>query len=106
LDQGDGIRGLCEADRRFDLKETRFSAEDVAVYVEPNKEAEFAKTIVGLMEQPDLRKRMGDFGRRRVENELQWSKVGKNLLTAYETLLDWKEPPEARSQSAIGAKRL
>jgi len=90
--------------RRFDLKETRFSAGDAAVYVEPNKE--FAKTIVGLMEQPDLRKRMGDFGRRRAENELQWSKVGKNLLTAYETLLDGKESPEARSQSAIGAKRL
>ena len=71
----------------FDLKETRFSAGDAAVYVEPNKEAEFAKCIAELMEQPELRKRMGMCGRRRVENELQWAKVGKNLLTAYETLL-------------------
>jgi hypothetical protein len=30
---------------------------------------------------------MGEYGRRRVEEELQWSKVGRNLLTAYETLL-------------------
>ena len=30
---------------------------------------------------------MGTYGRRRVEEELQWAKVGKNLLTAYETLL-------------------
>jgi glycosyltransferase involved in cell wall biosynthesis len=70
----------------FDLKETRFSAGDAAVYVEPNKEAAFAKCIAELMEQPELRKRMGTYGRRRVENELKWSNVGKNLLTVYETL--------------------
>ena len=40
-----------------------------------------------LMEQPELRKKMGAYGRRRVEQELQWTKVGQNLLTAYETLL-------------------
>ena len=71
----------------FDLKETRFSAGDAAVYVRPNKEAEFAEAITQLMAQPELRKKMGTFGRRRVEHELQWNTVGKNLLTAYETLL-------------------
>jgi hypothetical protein len=29
---------------------------------------------------------MGTYGRRRVEDELQWAKVGKNLLAAYEAL--------------------
>src|SRR6266480_3484327 len=71
----------------FDLKETRFSAGDAAVYVQPNKEAEFAEAIAQLMAQPELRKQMGAYGRRRVEHELQWNTVGKNLLTAYETLL-------------------
>jgi len=71
----------------FDLKETRFSAGDAAVYVRPNKEAEFAEAIAQLMAQPELRKEMGTFGRRRVEHELQWNTVGKNLLAAYETLL-------------------
>jgi glycosyltransferase involved in cell wall biosynthesis len=71
----------------FDLKETRFSAGEAAIYVKPNGEAEFAETIAQLMEQPELRKRMGTYGRRRVEQELQWTKVGQNLLTAYETLL-------------------
>jgi glycosyltransferase involved in cell wall biosynthesis len=71
----------------FDLKETRFSAGDAAVYVRPNKEAEFAEAIAQLMAQPELRKKMGTFGRRRVEHELQWNAVGKNLLAAYETLL-------------------
>jgi glycosyltransferase involved in cell wall biosynthesis len=71
----------------FDLVETRFSAGEAAMYVKPNGEAEFAQTIVQLMEQPELRKRMGAYGRQRVEQELQWTKVGPNLLVAYETLL-------------------
>jgi glycosyltransferase involved in cell wall biosynthesis len=71
----------------FDLRETRFSARDAAVYVEPNNETGFAEAIAQLMDQPELRKQMGTYGRRRVEDELQWAKVGNNLLTAYETLL-------------------
>jgi len=71
----------------FDLRETRFSARDAAVYVEPNNETGFAEAIAQLIDQPELRKQMGTYGRRRVEDELQWAKVGNNLLTAYETLL-------------------
>jgi glycosyltransferase involved in cell wall biosynthesis len=71
----------------FDLRETRFSARDAAVYVEPNNEIGFAEAIARLMDQPELRKQMGTYGRRRVEDELQWAKVGNNLLTAYGTLL-------------------
>jgi glycosyltransferase involved in cell wall biosynthesis len=71
----------------FDLKETRFSAQDAAVYVKPNNEIEFAEAIAQLMDRPGVQKKMGTSGRRRVEDELQWAKVGKNLLTAYETLL-------------------
>ena len=71
----------------FDLKETRFSARDAAIYVEPNNETGFAEAIAQFMDQPELRKQMGTYGRRRVEDELQWAKVGNNLLTAYETLL-------------------
>jgi len=70
----------------FDLKETRFSARDAAIYVEPNSEPEFAKAVAQLMDQPELQKTMGTYGRRRVEDELQWAKVGKNLLAAYEAL--------------------
>src|SRR5438876_1573336 len=74
----------------FDLKETRFSARDAAIYVEPNSETEFAKAIAQLMDQPELQNTMGTYGRCRVEDELQWAKVGKNLLTAYETLFAGK----------------
>ena len=70
----------------FDLKETRYSAQDSALYVEPNDEKRFALAIAKLMDDPALRKRMGAFGRARVERELQWSCVGKNLARAYRGL--------------------
>jgi len=70
----------------FDLKETRFSAGEAALYVKPNGEAEFAKTIADLMAQPDLRPKDGQLRSWRVEQKLQWTKVGQNLLTAYGAL--------------------
>jgi len=70
----------------FDLKETRFSARDAAIYVQPNDELAFAKAIAQLMDDPQARERMGKFGRARVENELQWSVVSKNLVRAYNSL--------------------
>jgi glycosyltransferase involved in cell wall biosynthesis len=71
----------------FDLNETRFSARDAA-YVQPNNETKFAEAIAQLMDQPELQTKMGAYARRRVEDELQWAKVGKNLLAAYEMLPD------------------
>jgi glycosyltransferase involved in cell wall biosynthesis len=70
----------------FDLKETRFSARDSAIYVEPNNEKEFAKAIVKLMDDPGLRIKLGEYGRKRILNELNWDIVGKNLLSAYDYL--------------------
>ena len=70
----------------FDLKETRYSAQDAAIYVAPNDEVAFARATARLMDDRDLRERMGQFGRARVERELQWSVVGQNLGLAYAAL--------------------
>ena len=70
----------------FELKETKVSASDAALFVTPNDESAFAEAIVRLMDDPRLRERMGVFGRQRVENELQWSVVGANLLHAYHSV--------------------
>ena len=70
----------------FDLKETRYSAQEAAVYVEPNNEQKFAVAISRLMDDPALRGRMGSFGRQRVERELQWASVGRTLAGAYRAL--------------------
>lgn len=72
----------------FDLKESRFSAQDAAIYVTPNDEEEFAYAISKLMDDHELRLRMGEFGRKRVEAELSWPHVSENLLLAYEWLFD------------------
>lgn len=70
----------------FDLKETRYSAGDAALFVPCNDEPAFARAIAKLADDAPLRDRMGRLGRQRVEKELQWSIVGKNLLTAYASL--------------------
>src|SRR5262249_53534169 len=70
----------------FDLRETRVSAEDAALFVTPNDEMAFAEAIATLMDDAALRSKMGDLGRQRVEKELQWSVVGANLLAAYRSL--------------------
>jgi glycosyltransferase involved in cell wall biosynthesis len=71
----------------FDLKETRYTAQKAAIYVTPNNEREFAEAIVRLMNDPAERTRRGEFGRKRIVNELDWNHVSKNLLFAYDTIL-------------------
>jgi glycosyltransferase involved in cell wall biosynthesis len=72
----------------FDLKETRYSAQEAAVYVTPNNEKEFAKAIRHLMDHPEERMKRGEYGRKRVQEELAWNHVSKNLLAAYEWLFN------------------
>jgi glycosyltransferase involved in cell wall biosynthesis len=71
----------------YDLKETRWSAQDAALYIKPNNETEFAEGIAKLMDRPDLRAKMGEFGKQRVQSDLKWDVVCQNLLRAYKALL-------------------
>ena len=49
----------------FDLHETRVSAGGAAVYAEPNRVDEYARSIVELIDDNDRRGRMGAVGRGR-----------------------------------------
>jgi glycosyltransferase involved in cell wall biosynthesis len=70
---------------QFDLSEGRFSAQDASVYADTsNQVPDFAAKLTCLLEHPEERKRMGEFGRRRVESELAWGYSVQNLLAAYE----------------------
>jgi glycosyltransferase involved in cell wall biosynthesis len=70
---------------QFDLKEGKFSAGEASLYSDTGKRvADFASNILWLIDRPDERKRMGEFGRRRVEKELAWKYSVANLLAAYE----------------------
>lgn len=70
----------------FDLLETRRSAGDAALYVEPNDELKFAEALAHLMDHPEQRVAMGALGRSRVEGELSWSTSAEHLLRAYAAL--------------------
>jgi glycosyltransferase involved in cell wall biosynthesis len=70
----------------FDLKETRYSSADAAVYVTPNDEAQFADAIAQLMNDPARRRRMGESGATRVHNALGWHVTSQNLVKAYDRL--------------------
>ncbi len=70
---------------QFDLKEGRFSAGQAALYSSNNHDqvTDFAKNILWLLDHPEERKRMGEFGFQRVRRELAWEFSVPNLLAAY-----------------------
>ena len=70
----------------FDLRETRVSAGDAAVYVTPNDVHEYAKAIVALMDDEPRRAQLGKLGRARVEQELAWSHQRRAYLGVYRSL--------------------
>ena len=71
----------------FDLRETRVSAGDAAVYVKPNVVQLYAEAIVELMDDEARRSRMGQLGRARVEQELAWSYQQNAYLGVYQDLV-------------------
>ena len=70
----------------FDLPEHRISAGEAALYARPNDELDFARQVAVLMDDPELREKMGRIGRERIENELAWPYQAKHLLDAYEAI--------------------
>ncbi|MDQ2987083.1 MAG: glycosyltransferase family 4 protein [Armatimonadota bacterium] len=73
---------------QFDLTEGRFSAGEASLYADKNDPADMAEKIIELLDDPERRRRMGEFGRNRVENELEWKYEAPKLLKAYETLFE------------------
>ncbi|MGH3888740.1 MAG: glycosyltransferase family 4 protein [Pseudonocardiaceae bacterium] len=70
----------------FDLVETRVSAEDAAVYAEPNRVDRYADSVLELLEDGVRRKQMGTWGRRRVEDVLAWSNQIPPYVGVYDRL--------------------
>ncbi len=68
----------------FDLTETKVSAGPAALYAEPNRAADFAEKILELLDDQLRRDRMGETGRRRVEEQLAW----RCQIPAYVELYD------------------
>lgn len=69
---------------QFDLTEGRYSAQEASLYARPNDHRDLAAKIVELLDDEPRRKAMGEFGRRRVIDELSWEHTSKALLEAYD----------------------
>lgn len=74
----------------FDVLETRLLAGEAAGYVKVGDADEMAREIARLLDSPDQRRRMGDIGRDRIEQEFAWDRQEERYLEIYEQFLDGK----------------
>ena len=71
----------------FDLKEGRASAGASAWYVADNSAVKLAETVAKLLDDPAERQRMGQLGRERIRDHLNWEQSVRQLLGAYRAAL-------------------
>jgi glycosyltransferase involved in cell wall biosynthesis len=91
---------------QFDLTEGRVSAQDASLYARRNDPTDFGDKVLALVDDPERRKAMGEFGRRRVHEELAWPHEAPKLLAAYEAFFagkQWKLRGSARSSAGSAA---
>lgn len=73
---------------QFDSKEGRFSAREASLYAgKDDGVADFAAKIIWLLDRPEERREMGEFGRKRIEEELAWEYSVPKLLAVYREAL-------------------
>jgi glycosyltransferase involved in cell wall biosynthesis len=71
---------------QFDLTEGRYSAQDASLYAVRNDARDLGRKIVELLDDPERRQRMGEFGRARVLGQLEWRYEAPKLLRAYDAV--------------------
>ena len=91
----------------FDLRETRSVAGDAAVIASPATAEGLAQTLVGVMRDPELARRLGEAGAARVAAiGLDWSRSASALAGGYARLLDRERARRADSGVGPGARVL
>jgi glycosyltransferase involved in cell wall biosynthesis len=71
----------------FDLKEGRRTAGPAALYAVPNDPVDFANKITTLLDSKELRQQLGAYGRKQIEERLNWDVEKASLIRAYDTAL-------------------
>jgi len=66
---------------QFDLKEGKFSAQGASLYAKNVQE--FTNKLLQLIDDPELREKMGSLGYQRVVNQLSWGKEKYKLINFY-----------------------
>ncbi|MFE7130114.1 glycosyltransferase family 4 protein [Streptomyces sp. NPDC057638] len=88
----------------FELREARVSAGDSALYAPANDEAEFAKRVALLLDDPELRARMGAIGQERITGPLAWRNSQRALLAAYDAACRGRTPASAGRRERRGKR--
>lgn len=89
---------------QFDLKEGRFTSGGASLYCDHDDQVnDFAAKIVWLLDHPEERLRMGEIGRRRVEEQLAWKYSAGHLLAAYERVFSPGEGTKVGQASSSAA---
>lgn len=70
----------------FDLHETRYSADEAALYIKNNDIDAFGQAITSLIEDKETATSMGEAGWKRVQDKLSWQRQGEILNEMYEDL--------------------
>lgn len=77
----------------FDLRETKRSAADAAVYVQPNDVREYARALADLLDDPARRQTMGLVGRARIERNLSWQHQADAYVRVFDCLVGRPQAP-------------
>jgi len=89
---------------QFDLKEGRFSAQEASLYADNIRQVEdFAEKILWLLDHPNERARMGEFGVKRVKEELAWQFSVPHLIAAYDRAFRKRERAESLLPKDVSA---
>lgn len=72
---------------QFQTTESEFTAGEAAIHVRDNDVVQFADAILGLLDDPARREKMGEIGRRRIEIALSWQIQKQQLKRAYDRAL-------------------
>ncbi|MGH8917371.1 MAG: glycosyltransferase, partial [Actinomycetes bacterium] len=70
----------------FDLRETRVSAAEAALYATPNDVGDLAAKVLDLLDDEELRRSMGEQGRQRVLDQLAWSRQEPGYIGVYDAM--------------------
>lgn len=73
---------------QFDVKEGRISAQDASLYAKANDPIDFGEKILELIDDPQRRALMAEFGQRRIDKALAWQHEQPKLLQAYDYLFE------------------
>ncbi|MCW3110918.1 MAG: glycosyl transferase, partial [Segetibacter sp.] len=75
---------------QYDLKEGKVSAREASLYAKNTSPEDFAEKVIWLLDNADARIQKGEYGYKRIINELSWEYESKKLIDFYKKVLQVK----------------